>query len=485
MFPSFNRHAKLIFGLIVIVELISFLAYFLPSLNAPSAILIFLVTLWLSRRSLADGLTLALVELVIGSKGHLLAAGGISVRILIFVAIMLVYLSLYLKTESRTKAVAIFKDKNYRPYWYLGIFIFIGLIMALINHNSFANIYSDINAWLFFILILPAAYVGTTITHQEMENLQAAFTASLLWLAVETLLILYIFSHNLVIVQDLYLWLRQTGVAEITMMTGNWPRIFLQSQIYSGWALIFGAGVVLAAKSWSTVKKNWSLWFLSVGSISVLILSMSRSFWVAFVLVFMALLVYLAIKKSWLKLGRLVAFTGISLFMAVILMIAIIKFPYPTSNASFSTEALTDRASLDDNEAAVASRWSLLPALVKKIASDPWFGSGYGTSVTYISKDPRVLVNNQSGLYTTYSFEWGYLGLWLKLGLFGLIAYLYYLWFFFKKGFNLRENNNFWFWTGAVGILFLTLINIFTPYLDHPLGIGYLIVISVLLNKQK
>jgi O-antigen ligase len=485
MFPSFNRRARLIFGLIAIVELISFLAYFVPSLNAPAAILIFLAVLWLSRRSLSDGLALAMIELVIGSKGHLLAVGGVSVRILIFAAIMLVYLSLYLKADSRAKALAVFKDKNYRPYWYLAIFVVIGLVMALINHNGFVNIYSDINAWLFFILILPAAYVGATITPQETENLQAALTASLLWLATETLLILYIFSHNLVIVPDFYLWLRHTGVAEITMMAGNWPRIFLQSQIFSGWALIFAAGVVLAAQSWQAVKKNWSLWLLSVGSISALILSMSRSFWVAFVLAFAALLVYLALKKNWQKLGRLAAFVGISLVLAAVLMIVIIKFPYPASDTSFSTEALTDRTSLDDNEAAVASRWSLLPALVKKIASDPWLGSGYGAPVTYISKDPRVLANNPSGSYTTYAFEWGYLGLWLKLGLFGLITYLYYLWFFFKKGFNLRENNNFWFWTSAVGILFLVLVNIFTPYLDYPLGIGYLIAVSVLLNKQK
>ena len=50
-------------------------------------------------------------------------------------------------------------------------------------------------------------------------------------------------------------------------------------------------------------------------------------------------------------------------------------------------------------------------------------GRGFGATVTYQTRDPRILADNGSGEYTTYAFEWGWLDIWLKLGIFGLAAY--------------------------------------------------------------
>ena len=80
---------------------------------------------------------------------------------------------------------------------------------------------------------------------------------------------------------------------------------------------------------------------------------------------------------------------------------------------------------------------------MKEISQEPFFGQGYGATVTYLSQDPRVLENNPSGLYTTYAFEWGYLDIWLKLGIGGIIAYLLLLFFLIKESIilGLKKNN--------------------------------------------
>src|SRR5690606_26879171 len=56
----------------------------------------------------------------------------------------------------------------------------------------------------------------------------------------------------------------------------------------------------------------------------------------------------------------------------------------------------------------------------------PILGSGYGTTVTYETSDPRLLSTIGSS-YTTYAFEWGYHDIWLKIGVVGASVYAWFL----------------------------------------------------------
>ncbi len=101
-------------------------------------------------------------------------------------------------------------------------------------------------------------------------------------------------------------------------------------------------------------------------------------------------------------------------------------------------------------------------------------GSGFGKRVTYISNDPRVLSFNPSGRFTTFSFEWGYGDLWLKMGIPGLLAYgalLVFLWRRIPKNYH-------------PAFAALLIVHFFTPYLNHPLGLGVLIAVSVLVKEK-
>ena len=103
-------------------------------------------------------------------------------------------------------------------------------------------------------------------------------------------------------------------------------------------------------------------------------------------------------------------------------------------------------------------------------------GAGFGATLTYKSSDPRVLSQNLDGNYTTSAFEWGWHDILFKLGLFGFGAYILLLfniiWGNFKKYFHntLLVSLN-------LGLIIILFIHIFSPYLNHPLGIGYLLLI--------
>jgi O-antigen ligase len=165
---------------------------------------------------------------------------------------------------------------------------------------------------------------------------------------------------------------------------------------------------------------------------------------------------------------------------------AVVAFPYFNFKGGNLDEGLFERVSGGSEEAALASRWSLLPELWSEIKKYPFSGQGFGTSVTYISSDPRVLQNNPSGEYTTSAFEWGYLDIWLKIGFGGLLTYLFLLikviFDAFKKGFLKRQGLYFGL---SIAILFLVITNAFTPYLNHPLGIGLFLFASCLIYKNE
>jgi O-antigen ligase len=119
---------------------------------------------------------------------------------------------------------------------------------------------------------------------------------------------------------------------------------------------------------------------------------------------------------------------------------------------------------------------------MRAIEQEPFFGQGFGSTVTYFSSDPRVLLTNAGGTYTTYAFEWGYLSLWLKIGLLGTLVYLLFLWQLVRDSLKIAsQNKNYIFFALPAGIIFLAVTNAFTPYLNHPLGIGFLVLSSCLI----
>lgn len=470
------KNTWLILGVITLIELISFGAYFYAPLKIVGAILIMGFTIFLTCKNLENGLLILFAELIIGSKGHLFEIGSVSIRVIIFTIILAVYLIKLTGKEERSKLLSYLKGfKSWRYLAILSFFILSSLAVALINGNVLNDIFSDINAWLFFLLFFPILSIYYQAKPEVYKRLAIVSTAAFLWLGFETLIILYIFTHNLGIMPDLYLWLRRTGVAEITPTLGSWPRIFLQSHIY--------ASIALAIIPFVLDIKKYSTWILIALAWSACLLSMSRSFWLATAAVLAGALILQIIFFGWQKIWSKIFLIGGSFIASIILILFIVFFPIPKPG-TFSTSSFVNRISLDSGEAAVASRWSLLPVMWHEIEKSPIIGFGYGKTITYKSSDPRVLQTNPDGQYTTYAFEWGYLSMWLKLGLLGLLAYMALIVTTVCKSLIKWHKKDFLAGALGLGIVILTITNFFTPYLDHPLGIGYLLLALVLIQDK-
>lgn len=470
-------------GAFLIIESLSFLASGSSSLNVAIFSLLVIFAWVLSWYRLELGLLLVLGELFIGSMGHLfvlpVGSFNISLRLALWLGVMIPFIIKFgwqlVKRRQQSQVYLAFKNFSFRKqFLVLAVFVLVSLLNAVLRKQVPSLIFQDFNAWLYFFLLPPLIIVFSRDSAKTFfKHLQTVFLAGVIFLSLKTLLFLFVFTHNLAIAPEIYTWLRRTLMAEITPTLSSWPRIFIQGQIFSGVALF------LALWQINRFKFNWGTVFLAAISLSTLLVSFSRSFWVAAIITLIFSLVVAGISISWRQAGKMFLIFCLSMIIGFSLIYLTAVFPYPTPG-KFSADFAARLKS--NGEPALASRWSLLPVLGREIIREPILGQGFGATVTYHSQDPRVLASSPSGKYTTFAFEWGYLDLWLKLGILGLGAYLFLIFSLLRAG--LKKPELFSLALGAA-LVFLAVTNLFTPYLNHPLGIGIIVLSSCLIRQDR
>lgn len=476
----------------LIIEIFSFLGSLFPLVNQIFFLILFLATLALSLYHLEYGLLVVLAELFIGSMGHLfyftIGAYELPIRIALWLVVMAVFGGKLIQQLINTKSASPYwiSLKSFSAWKILGGLFFViilGIINGLWRHNDLNTIFLDFNSWLYFFLILPAVVVYSQREEPVITRLQLVFLAGAIWLSVKTLFLLFIFTHNNALTADIYLWLRETIVGEVTPTVTGWPRIFIQGQSFSALAffLIFWFKAVNFKFGEFFKRQNLFMLVAAAGFLSAILLSFSRSFWVGLVgaLIFSFILIWR--RHGFKKMLTAGVWTLAAGVLSIALIYLVAAWPYWRAGSTDFSQSFLARTS-NSNDAAVASRWSLLPILTQAAQREPILGQGFGSTVTYVSRDPRILQRNPSGQYTTYAFEWGYLSLWLKIGLAGLAVYLLFLGLLIRDSLRLAAKiNNYLFYALPAGILFLALTHTFTPYLNHPLGIGFLVISSCLI----
>lgn len=488
------------FLFIFLAELLSLFGYLVSDFNPICFIIISILVLFLTVTKLEYGLAILFAELFIGSKGYLFfytfGDTAISIRIAIWLIVMSVWLVKIIMSlfgKYNYSLIPLFKNDFFKYFFVLFIFIAWGVVNGFMENNSFSDIFFDFNGWLYFALILPIFTVILNRSHGE-ENLTSmilqVFSASVIWLSLETIFLLFVFSHNIAAISEgLYKWIRITGAGEITRMDAGFYRIFFQSHIYILIAFFVFSLLMIKKYQEKKQKEFFVYYILTILFCSVILIGLSRSNWIGLavgVLLCAFVLIYLYNWKKTFIASMIVLSTAI---YSVGFMIAIVKFPYPAVNGNFDVSSvLSERASQISGEAGASSRWSLLPELWQEISERPMLGKGFGSTVTYKTNDPRILEQSADGKYTTYAFEWGWLDIWLKISIFGAISYLLLLMGIILK--STQEIQDIYSTKKItelgllIGLVSIAAVSFFSPYLNHPLGIGYLILVcAITLNN--
>lgn len=468
------------------LELVSWLSYGASGTFDTIAFSVVVASvLLLSLYKLEYGIYAVVAELVVGSHGYLLSVTFGNFVISLRLAFFLVLILAWFVWVARDKAVYFFSSQLWKWYVALCTFLVIGMIVGYINGNSTHNIFFDWNGYLFFGMILP--FTQAIRSQQQVYNIIIVMCAGVVVLALQTVLLVFLFSHSQYFVyylSSLYNWIRDFRIGEITLQPNGFYRIFFQSHIYVVYTLFLSLALVLYRWRWQYIA-------LLGTTITLLFLSYSRSFWLATSLVVIICTGYMLWKQQ-VGLRNLITTycLMVGLFaIGYVGIVGIVNLPLPSdagSNVS-AGNLLTDRTQDPTTEAAGSSRMALLKPLLQKNIEHPLLGSGFGTTVTYRTQDPRALATNPDGNYTTFAFEWGYLDLWLKLGIAGTGLFIIILWLLVTQGYELARSipestDRFLIIGITLGLLALALVHGLTPYLNHPLGIGWIIMATVIFD---
>ncbi len=529
-----KKYFRLTLLFLILAEIFSFCGFLYPVLNKICFGAILIITLALCLEKFEYGIYIMTAELFAGSFGYMfsydLNGTAVSLRIGLFVIIMSVWLEKMANKKNREEALKRVKENKFIKYYFIFFALLLwGVIAGLLYGNGAANVFFDANGYIYFGLIFPL--ITEIRTFEHLKNIFSIFIGAVIIGALKTFFLLYVFSHKMYYAMEiLYRWVRDYRFAEITGMKYGFYRVFSQSHIYALLLLFFSvlmmiyfsekdslktlSGAILSDEGTKNPKffsfnhgiirssrqsrltpqdDAWMhsvklFFFLYVLTLAMIIIGLSRSFWVggfAAVLGMYYIFIF-AQKYSIKKLLNITSALAAGVVLSLVLIFIVVKFPYPKEGGEFPADLLSERISELISEAGAKSRWDLLPVLAKAGTKHLFLGSGFGAAVTYTSSDPRIRSRNSSGEYTTYSFEWGYLDIILKIGLLGMAAYLWLIWKIFKEGWEIilskRHSPSFEVSAGCLlGLIVILATSIFSPYMNHPLGIGYIMLCSVAL----
>lgn len=489
--------------------LFSYLGYLFPFLNAFIFCIIILATIILTFKKLEYGILIALSELFVGGRGYLFSFNFfdfiVSIRLAIFILVFLIWLFLYRPAE-KFKFV---KSRYFLPFAFLTCMIIIAAGRGIYFGYSIKNIFFDLNGYLYFALLFPIfdvfnkEFAKKIINYLVSGGLALSFLTIFLGLGFGFLhpeaklansgLLSYQFgqeeekkaediSHTIMAKEELktfawrrdfsnqkqpeYRWSRDTGVGELTYIAGSVFRFFSSSQLYFLAALailIFGLREII--NKFRARKKEFIIQSIFIlGIFGALLISFSRSLWLGLA----AIIVYFCFSLPWKKALKTILISLIFLETLVIVSGVFLPKAY---------EIVADRVTTivrPQTQSTGSTRINILRSATQEIKKHIILGSGFGKIISYESNIPGA-----TGILKVFTFEWQYLEIALKMGLIGLI---FYIWFILKIFHEYRENsgkNNVLAQALMAALIGFLIVNITTPYLNHPLGIGLLSIIII------
>ncbi len=434
----------------------------------------------LAYKRLDHALLLVFIELFSNPHGvlltHIVGGFSLTLRMAIFVGVMLGWGMGVLTKKYWLEH----KGEIAKIYYLLILAATLGLIVGVLSRDP-AVVFGDGNAYLYLFYLLPILSVDWNMTRRG--ELIQVLAAGAIWISSLSLILLYIFTHfGESVLQATYYFFRDLRVAEITSLGHGVYRVFIQSQVF---VIIFG----LLLTSFLVFKRDRRLMLLGSLIISTIILALSRSFWVGLVPTVLFLLILLwrqlrpTLKQSFKFVGSALSVGIVSIFLIALVILCSV----PSQDLTGSDLALTlKERTTDSDDVAISSRWKLLTPMVNKIFERPLTGHGFGASVTFVTDDPRVREIHPDGTWTTSSMEWGWFELWIKMGILGPAAFLYAAWELLKRLWAYRWTEQAWLGFGLMsGLVFIFATHFFSPYLNHPIGLGYLLFLVPFLPTKK
>lgn len=453
-------------ALFAVLELFSYLAWLKPENAWVYLLFLAIISIFLIVKNPLWFLYLPLAEIFWGSLGHSFNYYFISTRLLIFLLVIFIFLY---KNINNLKNLKLFKDRIlFRIFFILCLTVAGDIIWGYYQTIDLKKVFLDANAY-FYILYLPVWY--QVYERKYLAEIFEILKAAAIVIALKTLWLLNIFSqaYEWLNINYIYKWVRDSRTGEITPFPNSFFRIFMQSQFY-----LILAWFLMITKQFDNFKNKQYISWSSLLAAALLV-SLSRSFWLGCFLGLLFILINIFVYQ------RIIFRWSIFLKLIIIAFLAIFLVELSYNLPIYRSINIFTQRSTDSSEAAFSSRSQLLMPLWQNILKQPLWGYGFAKEITYQSNDPRIKNdNNPSGWYTTYAFEWGWLDQWLKGGAILISIFIIWIYHLYRRIYTYVKKEPLMAISFLATLTSLIIIHVFTPYLNHPLGLSFLLLTSII-----
>ncbi|MDO8598544.1 MAG: hypothetical protein Q7S02_00360, partial [bacterium] len=259
------------------IDLLSFIAWSTPALETLLAVTVLACAAVSAMVDIKWGIAAVLLELLWGSHGHLLhvSVGGVDWSLRMGLFSIVIAATVWHLRSSAARQWVIRTLRAHPVFWPMIVFLVTVAFATALGawRHAWDSVFLDANAWG-FLLLMPAFLLACREEVQRQWLVKVLLVGAL-YLVCRTYVLFFLFTHNLGgLWVPLYQWVRDTRLGEITVFPGGFPRIFLPSMVY----LLLAIPVAWQSRTSAVLR-----WSVLGGGVAVLVLSLSRSYWIGLV----------------------------------------------------------------------------------------------------------------------------------------------------------------------------------------------------------
>lgn len=418
------------------------------------------------------------VELVLGGSGRTIMFGEfLTIRYLLFFMAMMYFVVVIAKDifVEKLSFKELMKTRMSKTYINLIIFFVIFMFSVL---NGFRNGYTlqDIfiasKGFLFILIIFPF-FIFVDSMEKAKKLFEAMIYASVI-LAILTILIFIFYGLN----PDSYIFFRTTldklDYGYIAMRGGQ-PAVFMKASPFLAIALNYEINMYINGPK---KNKHVNIIFICL-LLAAVICTMSMGLWIASIVGAGFVLVVSFFNRKNIKLPHYKGdLLKIVLVFVLFNLFGKINSPEAVANTNYIQNSLNNRLSADDTSFIVKK--DQLFKLTSLWLENPFFGKGFGASIMFkvdkIRDDRMVL------------FELFWNQLLFNVGVVGFISYLWLIFepmlLFVKEAFkkSFAGKDMMHMISLNIGMIIICIISSVNPFMNNPIGIGYLVIFLSTVN---
>lgn len=428
-------------------------------------------------------LYLLFFELFAGGGGRLIAVGPLSIRQILFVGLIVIFaIRFVMNSDTRTEIWSYFRHPNTAVFWLSVImtsWIVISSIVGILHGHGTGPVATDLFRTIYVIMIIPLIYYIGENRFSISDLGRCLFFAA----AVVSILTVFIsltgkFASDMDF-HHFYDWINGLMPGDLFFRPSR--GVFYKSDFLVMFA------VIIALVKLAENKINWREGsVLILGSLSI-ILSESRGLYLG---ILTGVATYIVVKGVIYFKGdrdslNLTKSMNLRRLMVVFVTVVLCAFFYNNATiARFSKSSGADireekkfkwQDSGDANDTSLRSRFVLLTDATKIIKSEPIggkiVGNGYGT----------VIGDRKDGI------EMSFVDILVEQGVIGLAIWLAFsllpLYYFFKSFLLSKQLADSYIGLLGSTLSMLVVTNI-NPFLNSPIGLGFLLPVIVIAYKQ-